>query len=237
MCVCFLHGKKENPSVLHPPFVFSYPDWWAHTEHTTLKKRRCNLQTHKLEIPCCIFFKNQKVDIKQTVKNFIKRKEEKKKILSWCICERWRSMWNALSDRVSGEEWLVYTLNRPSKTLKPSITEPIDPGGKRFTPQTERERLTQREKENSTSCTKYIVTSAHVWRRRRRWKKRQKKTIQTIYASCYTERHSVWYVGDYCRRILTHNCYKVERKGLTLSSNGNSCTYNGDVWCVRKGLC
>lgn len=74
-------------------------------------------------------------------------------------------------------------------------------------------------------------------KKKKKMKKRQKKTIQTIYASCYTERHSVWYVGDYCRRILTHNCYKVERKGSTLSSDGNSCMYNGGVWCVGKGLC
>lgn len=68
--------------------------------------------------------------------------------------------------------------------------------------------------------------STRLEEKKKKMKKRQKKTIQTICASCYTERHSVWYVGDYCRRILTHNCYKVERKGSTLSSNGNSCMFD-----------
>lgn len=43
--------------------------------------------------------------------------------------------------------------------------------------------------------------------------KPQKKTIKTMYASCYTERHSVWYVVYYCKHILTDICYRVERKG------------------------
>lgn len=46
-----------------------------------------------------------------------------------------------------------------------------------------------------------------------RLEKPQKKTIKTIYACCYTERHSVWYVVYYCKHILTDICYRVERKG------------------------
>lgn len=44
-------------------------------------------------------------------------------------------------------------------------------------------------------------------------KNTKRKTIKTMYASCYTERHSVWYVVYYCKHILTDICYRVERKG------------------------
>lgn len=167
-----------------------------------------------------------------------KLQKEKKQtnILSWCIHEHWRSTWNALSDRVGGEEWHVYTLYRPSKTLRPS-NGARRPRWETVHTRQKRKCLKQCEKENSTSCTKYIVTLVHVWRRRirsRRRKKYRKKTIQTVYASCYTERHSVWYVIGYCQHILNHNCYKGEKRS-TLSSNGNFVAC--DVSCVGKGLC
>lgn len=61
---------------------------------------------------------------------------------------------------------------------------------------------------------------------RTRLEKTQKKTIRTMYASCYTERHSVWYVVDYCKHILTDICYRVERKGQLCPQMANlSCTF------------
>ena len=98
----------------------------------------------------------------------------------------------------------------PSKTRKPS--------NRGQQPRWETVHNTDRKKTSEATLERkftvmYKITSVHIWRRRRRKKKIQKKTIQTAYASCYTERHSVWFVRDYCRRSLTHNCYKVERKG------------------------
>lgn len=64
-----------------------------------------------------------------------------------------------------------------------------------------------------------------------------KKTIKTMDASCYTERHSVWYVVNYCKHILTDICYRVERKRSALSSNGNSVMYICNTSCgAKKGL-
>lgn len=65
----------------------------------------------------------------------------------------------------------------------------------------------------------------------------KKKTIKTMYAFCYTERHSVWYVVYYCKHILTDICYRVERKRSTLSSNGNPFMYIFNTSCGAKGLC
>lgn len=61
-----------------------------------------------------------------------------------------------------------------------------------------------------------------------------KKTIKTMDASCYTERHSVWYVVNYCKHILTDICYRVERKRSALSSNGNSVMYICNTSCGAK---
>lgn len=57
-------------------------------------------------------------------------------------------------------------------------------------------------------------------------KKPQRKTIKTMYAFCYTERHSVWYVVYYCEHILTDICYRLERKDqLCLQMAILSCTF------------
>lgn len=114
-------------------------------------------------------------------------------------------MWNALSDQLSGG----VTDHQKHGNLLP---EPIDPV---------RNGSHHRQKENVWSNVRRKIhrhvqnTSSPQYTSggEEEEKKIQKKTIQTIYASCYTERHSVWFVRDYCRRSVTHNCYKVERKG------------------------
>lgn len=69
-------------------------------------------------------------------------------------------------------------------------------------------------------------------------KQQRKRTIKTMYAFCYTERHSVWYVVYYCKHILTDICYRVERKEKrsTLSSNGNPLVYILTLQCGAKRL-
>lgn len=102
---------------------------------------------------------------------------------------------------------------------------------------TDRKKTSDATREGEFNIMYKIHCDLRTLLEEKKTKEIQKKTIHTIYASCYTERHSVWYVIDYCRRIFTHNCYKVERKGSTLSSNGNSFVYTRDVSCVGKGLC
>lgn len=124
----------------------------------------------------------------------------------------------------------MYTLNKPSIHWNPP-----KPTWKWLTTHEERigeNTFKQRENcENSSSCTKYIVTSVHIW------KNHKKKTIKTMYAFCYTERHSVWYVVYYCEHIFTDICYRFERKGqLRLQMAILSCTFL-TLHMVQEVLC
>lgn len=67
-------------------------------------------------------------------------------------------------------------------------------------------------------------------------KQQQKRTIKTMYAFCYTERHSVWYVVYYCKHILTDICYRVERKekvNFVFKWQSSRVHFNTSVWCKR----
>lgn len=68
-----------------------------------------------------------------------------------------------------------------------------------------KENVTEKHRDKNTSMCKYIVSWVHVW-------KTQKNTSKTVYTSCYTERHSVWYIVYYCKHFLADNCYRVKRK-------------------------
>lgn len=162
------------------------------------------------------------------------KKKKKTNILSWCICERWRSTWNALSDGVSGEEWRVYTLKKTIKNTETFYNRAHRPR-REMVHTTDRKKTSDatREGEFNIMYKIHCDLRTHL-EEKKKTKEIQKKTIQTIYASCYTERHSVWYVIDYCRRIFTHNCYKVERKGSALSSNGNSFLHSWRFMCWKR---
>lgn len=112
-----------------------------------------------------------------------------------------------------------YTLNGPSIHWNP-LTKRINPREKWLTSHKERiwKNIWSMWELRIPPHVQNTLSLQYTWGK----KTQKRKTIETMYASCYTERHSVWYVVYYCKHILTDICYRVERKRSTLSSNGNS---------------
>lgn len=190
-----LHGKGIGSSSTHPSCKVTLSDW-GHVEHRTLKKSRCvvclfNKHIQILNIQCISKFSalserkklhdtNRrwgKVDLELVFASSESNNMQGERLFLSShpqeFIDRFEinvkptfqlGLWNTVRGWHVHSEQTIYTLKSSKPTWKWSTTHEERIGEETF--------LSNARIENWSSCTKYIVTSVHIW------KKPQRKTIK-----------------------------------------------------------